>query len=275
MKLGKDFRGFRVGVAVLVVLVAISLFLVQGVSVYGQEKFLMDQNTFQKFKQANRLFVKGEQLFLKDKLSKSREALESCVEVFPQYSEAHFILAQILYKQKDFPYALKEIEAAKTHYKFMSDIRVSTQLEYMDSLREQRQKLQEQLRGLREQLPRTTDPAEKSRLESAIGSAEAQLSQIDNRNHSSLPNIETVPAAYYYVHGNIYFQMKKMQEAHQQYLKTIEIDPNHGNALNNLANLYFMVKKYDKAKEYLERAEESGIQVNEKFKDAIMKALGK
>ncbi len=275
MKIGKYFSNLKVDVSKLVICAVIMLLLLNGMPIFGQERFLMDQNTFQKFKQANRLFVKGEQLFLKKSFSKAREALEGCVEIFPEYSEAHFILAQILYKQKEFPTALEHIDAAKNHFKFMSDIRISTQLEYMDTLRERKQKLQEQLRMLREQLSRTTDPADKSRVESAIGSAEAQLSQIDSRDHSQVPNIETVPAEYYYVHGNIFFQMKKLQEAHQQYLETLKIDPNHGNALNNMANLYFMINKYEKAKEYLDRAEESGVEINVKFKDAILKALEK
>lgn len=240
----------------------------------GQERFLMDQNTFQKFKQAKRMYVKGEQLYLKGKLAKAQDALEKCVEVFPQYSEAYFILAQVQYKLKDYTVALDHIANAKTHFKFMSDIRVSTQLEYLDTLREQRQKLQEQLRGLREQLSSAKDDSEKSRIESAIGTAEMQVSQIDNRMHSPIPNIEDVPAEYYYVHGNIFLKMKNFQEAHKQYLEAVRVDPKHANALNNLSTLYYMVKKYDKAKEYLEKAEATGFTVNEKYKSALMKALG-
>lgn len=71
----------------------------------GQERFLMDQNTFQKFKQAKRMYEKGEQLFFKGKLSEAEEVLEKCVAVFPKYSQAYFILAQVNYKQKEFPTA--------------------------------------------------------------------------------------------------------------------------------------------------------------------------
>jgi tetratricopeptide (TPR) repeat protein len=257
------------------VIFLISILLVFNGLTFGQERFLMDQNTFQKFKQAKRMYVKGEQLFLKGKLSKAQESLDKCVEVFPKYSEAYFILAQVHYKQKDYATALDHISSAKTHFKFMSDIRVSTQLEYIDTLREQRQKLQEQVRNLQEQLASAKSSADKSRIESAIGSAEGQISQIDNRMHSPIPNIESVPAEYFYVHGNIFFKTKKFQEAHKQYLETIKVDPNHGNALNNLSTLYFMVKKYNKAKDFMDRAEASGFTVSEKFKSALMNALGK
>ncbi len=255
------------------VIFLIPILLILNGFTFGQERFLMDQNTFQKFKQAKRLYVKGEQLYLKGKLSRARESLEKCVEVFPKYSEAYFILAQVLYQQKEYAIALDQISNAKTHFKYMSNIRVSTQMEYISTLREQSQKLKEVMRELQERLTASSSDATRSRVESAIGATKAQLSQIENRLHSPIPNIEGLPAEYHYVHGNIFFKLKKFQEAHKQYLETIKIDPRHGNALNNLSNLYFMVKKYDKAKEFMDRAEANGVTVSEKFKSVLMKAL--
>jgi tetratricopeptide (TPR) repeat protein len=240
---------------------------------FGQERFLMDQNTFQKFKQAKRMYVKGEQLYLKEKLAKAEEALEKCVEVFPKYSEAYFILSQVNYKQKEFPIALDYLLSAKAHFKYMSNLRVSTQMEYITTLQERSQKLKEVMRELQEKLSRTTNDAARSRLESALGLTKGQLSQIENRLHSPIPNIENLPAEYYYVHGNILLKMKKFQEAHKQYLEAVKVDPKHGNALNNISTLYFMAKKFDKAKEYLDRAEANGIVINEKYRKALLKAL--
>ena len=241
---------------------------------FGQERFLMDQNTFQKFKQAKRMYEKGEQLFFKGKLSDAEEVLEKCVGVFPKYSEAYFILAQVNYKQKDFPTALDYISSAKTHFKYMSDLRVSTQMEYITTLRDRSQKLKDLMRELEEKLSRATSDATRSRITSAIGLTKGQLSQIENRLHSPLPNIENLPAEYYYVHGNILLKMKRLKEAHQQYLEAVKVDPKHGNSLNNLSTLYFMVKNYEKAKEYMDRAEATGMTVNEKYKKALLKALG-
>ena len=241
---------------------------------FGQERFLMDQNTFQKFKQAKRMYVKGEQLYLKEKLAKAEEALEKCVEVFPKYSEAYFILSQVNYKQKEYAVALDYLLSAKAHFKYMSNLRVSTQMEYITTLQERRQKLKEVMRELQEKLSRATDDASRSRLESALGLTKGQLSQIENRLHSPIPNIENPPAAYFYVHGNILLKMKRYQEAHKQYLQTIKVDPKHGKALNNISTLYFMAKNFQKAKEYMERAEANGTAVNEKYKKALLKALG-
>jgi len=54
----------------------------------------------------------------------------------------------------------------------------------------------------------------------------------------------------------------------------VRINPKHGDAYNNLASLYYMVKKYSQAMEYLKLAEENGAQVNPKFKEALQKAIG-
>jgi stress-induced-phosphoprotein 1 len=86
---------------------------------------------------------------------------------------------------------------------------------------------------------------------------------------------EEIPADYCYINGNIYFKMKKFQEAHDQYQEAITIDPSHGDSYNNLAALYFQVKQYQKALNYLNQAEENGAKVNPEFKKVVLKALEK
>ena len=58
-------------------------------------------------------------------------------------------------------------------------------------------------------------------------------------------------------------------------MKAVEVDPKHGNSYNNIANLYYMGKQYDKAQEYLDKAEANGAKINPAFKQALAKALNK
>ena len=69
--------------------------------------------------------------------------------------------------------------------------------------------------------------------------------------------------------------MRKLQEAHDQYVKSINRDPKHERAYNNLINIYFMAKQYKKAMEFVEKAESTGLKINPKLKEAIRQALGK
>jgi pentatricopeptide repeat protein len=246
-------------------------------NIFSQERFTLNEGDAQKFRIAKRHFQSGTTYFQKRKYTKAEDEFEKCVEVFPKFAEAYFYLAQIYYKASLLPSAKKSIELAKKNYNFMAELRVSSQLQYFSKLREQKQKLQENLRNLKEGLaaiPSGNDSA-RNIQESQIAQVEHLISQIEARVHEEIPSVDNIPSDYFYVHGNIFFQMKMYKEALLQYLKTIEINPKHGNAYNNLANLYFMAKKYDLALDYLNQAEANGIQVNPKFKKAVLAELRK
>ena len=98
---------------------------------------------------------------------------------------------------------------------------------------------------------------------------------INDRLKTPIATVSEMPADYYYVHGNILFKLKKYNESFKQYMETVRANPNHGNAYNNLANLNFMAKRYEKASYYFEKAESCGAKVNPKFKKAILKAMEK
>jgi tetratricopeptide (TPR) repeat protein len=247
---------------------------------FSQKRFMLDQNEALKFKLAKQLYQKGQQLFLKGKFKKAEEALKDCLEKFPKYSDADYYMSQICYKKEDFPQALQHIKKAKKNYKFMADLGVSTQLEYMDSLRKQKQDLEEDLRNMKQQLADGNFKggafsSVRTELQGKIASAEKSLIQIEERLKNPIPTEAQMSADYYYVHGNILFKLKKYKESLDQYLQAVRVNPNHGNAYNNIANLNFMARQYQRALYYLEKAEICGIKVNPKFREAIYKAMGK
>lgn len=230
---------------------------------FGQDRkrIILDENTFQKFQLAKRMFEKGQALFLKGKYPKAEKALKECLSGFPEYSQAYYYLAQIYYKKEDYSKALENIEHAKATYEVMSDLLVTTHQKFLDELRKRKMELQENLMDL-------TDPDD-------IEQVKVALANITVRLNEPLPVLPEQAANYYYYHGNIFMKLRKFNEAHAQYLEALRLDPKHGNASNNLANIYFMVKKYDKALYYLTQAEANGVEVNPKFKEAIQKAMKK
>jgi tetratricopeptide (TPR) repeat protein len=230
---------------------------------FGQEKkrVILDENTFQKFQLAKRMFEKGQVFFLNGKYQKSEKALKECLKGFPEYSQAYYYLAQIYYKKEDFPKALENIEHAKATYEVMSDLLISAQQRFLNELRRQKTLLQENLIDL-------TDPDD-------IDEVKTSLANINARLNEPLPVLPKKSANYFYYHGNIFMKLRKYNEAHAQYLEALKIDPKHGKASNNLANIYFMVKKYDKALYYLTQAEANGAEINPRFKEAIQKAMQK
>lgn len=238
------------GISKLFTVLTAALLLLAGLnSVFAQKRVTLDENSFQKFKLSKRMFEKGKVYFLKGKYKKSEKALKDCLKGFPQYSQADYFLAQIYYKSGDLGKAVQHIESAKKYYGVMADLLTMAHQKVINRLIARRQELN------------TEDPRS------------PEINRINDRLNEPIPVLPERSAEYYYVHGNIMMKLKKFNEAFSQYSEALKINPQHGNASNNLANLYYMAKKYQKALYYLEQAEANGAKINPKFKAAVQKAL--
>jgi tetratricopeptide (TPR) repeat protein len=263
-----------------VVLIVLALLTASNLN-FAQERHVFDRKDFDKFKLAQRLCYKGEQLFNQGKYKKAEKAFVDCLKKFPEYANADYYLGRVCYERKDYTNALEHIENAETNFKYISDLNVSFHLEYLEKLREQQAETEEYLVQLKESLasfPAVVDASSeqgkrKRTGEDEISRAESNINLIKTRLAKPVPGALEMPVDYYYVHGNILFRLKKYQDALVRYHQTVKRDPNHGNAYNNLANLYFMAKQYKRALFYLEKAGSTGVKVNEKFKSAVLNAL--
>jgi tetratricopeptide (TPR) repeat protein len=247
--------------------------------VFCQEDFTRDEYKLrQSFKVANTIFEKGKKAFLKGDLKKAKQEFVNCMQKMPEHADAAFFLAQISYQNKELDKALIYITKAKDNYKYIVKLKLNQQQQYFIKLQEQRQVVEQEILQLRGKLSRITDTQQREAVKTSIGRKERDLSIIDQQLREPVPDQvteERLPADYHYVHGNVLFQQKQYEESFEQYKETIELDPGHGNAHINLANLYYMAKQYQQALDHLNKAEENGAEVNPKFKQAILKALGK
>ena len=252
------------------------IFLLAGRVSFGQKHFYMtEKKMYEKFKMANKDFLKGKEYFLKGNYKKSEKELKKCIEAMPEHVKAHFYLSQILYKKEDFQKALEHIEKAQTNYEFMADLFAYAYQQYMAQLREQRDTIDSQISGLQDKLSKTTNPNTILQLKNQITPLESKKGLIRSKLTEPVPPSGSIPADYFYFHGNILFKLNQYQEAFKEYLEAIKINPQHGNACNNLANLYFMGKEYQKALDCLNQAEANGVEISLKLKKAILEALEK
>lgn len=243
---------------------------------FGQKHFFMkEKQMYEKFKMANKIFLKGKEYFLKENYKKSEKELKKCIETMPEHVEAHFYLSQVIYKKEDFQKALEHIEKAKTNYKLMADLFDYAHQERIFQLREQVDIINSNISILQDKRSKTTNPDTIRTLDAEITSLESKIGIVRSKLTDFVPPSESIPADYFYFHGNILFRLNKHQEAFREYLEAIKINPQHGNAYNNLANLYHMGKEYQKALDCLNQAEANGAEINPKLKKAILKALGK
>lgn len=258
-------------------LLFLSFLLISGANfAFSQKDFFMEEkNLYEKYKLSVKSFEKGKSYFQKGDYKKAEKELKTCLEIFPLHSQAHFYLSNVFYKKGETKEALSHIEEAKASYQYMVKMYALGHEDYTSKLRVQRDECKSKIMDYKDKLSKTADREEMQMWSNAISSLESEVGTINNRLADPLPSNKEVPADYFYLHGNIFFRLKKYQEAHDQYIECIRIDPEHGNSYNNLANLYFMANQYQKALEYLEQAEARGVEINSEFKKAVLKALGK
>jgi len=264
---------------IVVVRCVICAFFV-GILSFGQEDFTKEERLlFQRFQSLNKNFEKAVVYYNKGDVRKSKKEFEKILEQMPQYADARFYMGQIAYKEGDMKTALSLIVKAKEDYAFVTKMKVGMVQMLEPKLREQREALLTKLGELEIKLPSesasNSEAVTETQTDREMEKVKQEIERIDKRLNQPIPTEEDLPADYFYIHGNIYFKMKKFQEAHDQYQETIRINPKYGRAYNNLAALYFQVKQYQKALDYISQAEANGATVNPDLKKAVLKALGK
>ncbi|TET68568.1 MAG: hypothetical protein E3J56_11225, partial [Candidatus Aminicenantes bacterium] len=188
------------------------IFLLAGRVSFGQKHFYMTQKKmYEKFKMANKDFLKGKEYFLKGNYKKAEKELKKCIETMPEHVKAHFYLSHVLYKKEDFQRALEHIEKAKENFEFMADLLAYAYQQYIFQLRGQEDTIDSQISELRDKLSKTTDPDTHRSLEGQITSLESKKGIVRSKLTEPVAPSESIPADYFYFHGNILFRLNKHQ----------------------------------------------------------------
>lgn len=252
------------------------IFLLAGRVSFAQKDFYMDEKKlYEKYKISIKNFEKGKRYYSRGNYKKAEKEMKKCLEIFPKHHNAHFFLSMILLRKEDSNQALKHIEEAKANFEFMNKMFAFAYEEYQSKLRKQKDDAKSNLQSYKGQLSAARSEEDKRKYEQAISQLENEISIINSRLTEPVPSIDEIPGDYFFIHGNILYKLKKYAESHKQYLLAIKINPGHGDAYNNLANLYYLVKQYQKALDCLNHAEANGVKTNPKLKEAMLEAIKK
>jgi tetratricopeptide (TPR) repeat protein len=246
----------------------------------GQQMDEKDQQIMQGFRATRADLQKGEEQFNKKQYDKAEQSFLKVLLAMPENAEASYFLAETCYQKGEFEKGLEAIEAAEKNYPNIQRLISRRRMSMSTQGSPEQEKLMQQIQALRGQLSPGLPEVQRQTIQAEIASKQAELNaqrQKDLKKENSEQKVEvvTIPAEYSYAHGNLLFRLKRYDEALAQYEKTIQADPAHGGAYNNIANIYYMAKQYDKSLEYLEKAEAAGCKVNPNFKKAVLSALGR
>ena len=202
------------------------------------------------------------------------DALSICFSNVPDFPDGHFLMAKILYGEKEFTRALGEIEKAEAGHEKVADLRELMAKNRRSVLQDRVKQKEEAIRGQEELLPRAL-PEERLRV---LG----KISQLQGERDTLLREIQTpsggpvpVPARYTFLHGNILLRLDRPSEAVAQYEAALAVEPDHGHAANNLASLYYTAGQHAKALEVVSAARKAGGEVNPELAKAIETALAR
>jgi len=242
---------------------------------FGQRHFdMQEKEMIQKYKMSNGIYLKGKELFVKEKYAKAEKELLKSLQELPEHVEANYLMSRIMFMKKEYPQALEYIQNAKKHNKFMTDLLVYSQDQYFALLREQQKQNEETLSGLRAQL-QTAAPGGRQKIQSQIRSVKSTQDEIQTRLSRPIAYAEKIPAEHSNFCGVILIQLKRYQEAHDEFTQAIESDPEYVTAYNNLINLYIMAKQYQKGTELIQRARDRKIAIDPALEERIRKAEAK
>jgi tetratricopeptide (TPR) repeat protein len=210
----------------------------------------------------------------KDLPDKARTEILFCLERLPEHQEAHFLMAQVLYKKGDYGGALEHVRAAEEGYLRMAKAVAALEQQKLKNKSQAMDALNEELEDIA-----AADAAVKNRgsctpdrFSQALQESKEEMIKEQEARATVDPtrDIGPVPAPYLYLHGNVLFMLKRTAEAEAEYRQAIRKDPDFGETYNNLINILYAGGRVDEARAVLAQAEAHKAKVHPELKKAVL-----
>lgn len=223
-----------------------------------------------KFQAAKSRFAKGRELFATGALAMAAREFEACIKTFPEHVYAFYYLANIHYVGQDYPQALASIENAERHLDFVTAMDVYARQKKIQDMEEAKDLLEAQNEA-------RTSCRESRTLEQLVLDVETEEAKALRRAERDKQLLLRQASHYAYFHGNVLFQLKKFDEAFQNYNRALQADPQNGDAYNNAAAILFLAGRPQEADRMLHKAVAAGVEdrINLKLKKLVTEGLGK
>jgi tetratricopeptide (TPR) repeat protein len=175
---------------------------------------------------------------------------------------AHYNLGQCRMLQRRYEEAARAYIGAREA--FMS-VGLLSQRERSERERLRRDEINE----LRDVLRGETGPSPK------VTAMQERLRVLEGAQNRDLAGDRSVPAEVYLALGSSYFRQQKLEDAEREYSEAVRVNPKLGAAYNNLAVIYLMTGRLDRAEESMKQAERNDFKVHPQFKKDLQAAKAK
>jgi len=221
-----------------------------------------------KYKMVDSYVQKAQKFVDQEKFDKCDIELGKCFEAVPDHHSAHFVKAQVLYKQGDFAAALDRIGQAKAGFIRMGAAIQTLNQKKLQSDLDRAQEMSDYGEALNEWYQ--VAACMKNKVESWMIENEKKMSDNEKGIHERMGGLkEIVPAEYHYFAGNCLFKMKRLDEAAASYEAALAVDSTHAKACNNLINVLYVQKRVEDARAWLARAEKAKVKIHPGLKKAV------
>ena len=234
----------------------------------------IDAQRISNYKGAVTAYEKALKLMEKKDLDGALDALVVSVQAMPDFPDSHFLMARILYSEKEYTRSLGEMVLAREGFERTADLRESM-------LKDRRRALSDRIRqkdvAISEQTARmaTVPPEQRQRIQMVIDRLQREKQDLARQvqEYDFAPTL--VPARYNCLHGNILLRLDRNPEAIAQYEEALKSDPGYGEAANNLASLYHVAGQNRKAMDIVTEAQKRGAKLHPELAKSIEAALAR
>ncbi len=196
--------------------------------------------------------------------------LQRCLAILPGHPNACYGKAVIASQAGDLPAALSWIERAEAGCLELQRVWENQKPNWLSMSREDEKRLRELAA---QDIGGSTSSLACVSVDRAYESKKTGRATADVLQDGASPF--AIPAEFHALHGNLLFKLRRPGEAEAQYLKALAIEPGHERCLNNLVNLYFVGRRLDQAREWLEQARKRKARIHPRLAQAVEKAQQK
>lgn len=203
----------------------------------------------------------GQNALQVERWDEAEREFKQAIELDPLLELAHYGLGQTYMATKRYVEAVRAYTASREAFLRASSEQMADSLQAEQRLQDQIRSLQDQRRFLASGKIRTQN------LANILTRLDQQITQLEaSRGRQREASAPVVPPYISVALGSAYFRTSAFADAEREWRAAVAVQPDLGEAHNNLAVVLMLTGRFDEAEREVQLAEKSGHRVSDAFK---------